>query len=76
MEKKKKQGSVGGMKIKRRSVGGSYNTFLTLDIRNRYNIIITMQEEKRFCGGMEKDKKSVGKATPRLLKYYLTLMED
>jgi hypothetical protein len=35
-----------------------------------------MQEEKRFCGGMEKDKKSVGKATPRLLKYYLTLMED
>jgi len=63
-------------KKKQGSVGGSDNTFLTLDIRNRYNIIITMQEEKRFCVGMEKEKKAVGKATPRLLKYYSTLMED
>jgi len=45
-----------------------------LDIRNGYNIIITMQEKKRLCGGMEKKKRSVGKGTPRLLKYYLTLM--
>jgi hypothetical protein len=49
-------------KKKQGSVGGSDNTFLTLDIRNRYNIIITMQEEKRFCVGLEKEKKGCGES--------------